>query len=108
MASINGYWFIIIGLIVTTVSLFNDDLEIFIYIGIIFLLYGVGKCGLRFLKKEKKTKAQKEQKPSQEQATQHHPQQNNHQHKQIYFCKNCGKRLTIHDNFCPHCGIRLK
>lgn len=28
--------------------------------------------------------------------------------KDYYTCGNCGFRLSIGDNYCPHCGFRIK
>lgn len=43
---------------------------------------------------------------AQQQQTQQ-SQPGNHQQSAL-FCRNCGKRITMQDNFCPHCGIRMR
>ncbi len=105
MASIHGFWFILVGTVVSVISLLNQDLLIpFIFVGIAFFLYGSGKIIIKITKKNKTH--QNHANHNTKNNNQHHKQQNPQQH--MFFCKKCGNRLKIHDNFCSHCGIQLK
>lgn len=121
MASIHGMWFVLIGLVVTIVSFFNEligDGEtsyiIFIFVGVGFVIYGGGK--LLFYKSKTPTKGTSRGVPSQNVA-EDKPQmvnptaqkyQSQEQQQKILLCKKCGNRIRIHDNFCSHCGAQLK
>ncbi len=135
MANINGWWFIIIGVIVSFTSKFLvEGLEIFVYVGYIFLGYGLIKVLLSYLtsKKNKSNKKhhtnhqnnshKNKQAHSYQSYTQnsngnqqqqaHHNRKQTHPHQnpnsKVMFCRNCGKPYAIQDNFCGHCGLRLK
>jgi disulfide bond formation protein DsbB len=131
MASINGWWFVLIGFIVLIISSLRQELLFFRYVAIVFVLYGLIKLGIKqFFSKKKQEEIKKH--PHNNHTKQHnhqdnihkghhHPQNNiqNHNLRQqnqmqynqqqgIFFCRNCGKKLGIHDNFCSNCGTRIK
>lgn len=45
---------------------------------------------------------------AQQQQTQQGQQQPGNHQQSALFCRNCGKRISMQDNFCPHCGIRMR
>ncbi len=114
MASINWYWFIIIGIGVTIISSFTPKLMAFIVPGTFFIIYGLGKFAVIVKTSRKKPKARHSHSPYRH--TQHEKKYHHdlHMHKNharqvphYRFCPNCGTRLRIHDNFCSSCGSRL-
>jgi len=83
MANISGTVFLIIGAVVSIISLFMEDLRFFVIVGIAFMLYGGGK--LLFSKKKK-------------------PVHKLHKH----HCPFCNRQVDPRDNFCRACGGYLK
>lgn len=100
MASINGIWFLLIGLVVTIISYFNEDLSLFLYVGMAFIVYGAFKLALKYMTSQKEP-AQPKRNPQQP----IQPQQTPPQH---YYCRNCGRKLFMQDNFCTNCGMRQR
>ncbi len=117
-------WFVLIGLVVTLVSLFNEftgdgetSFLLFIIVGIGFIIYGSGKLLLNKSKKPEKPELKKESSKvmlnnesgnSNSTAQKYQSQSQNQQQQKILLCKMCGNRIRIHDNFCSHCGAQLK
>lgn len=56
------------------------------------------------------TDNQNRQQHAQDQHNYHNQQYNQQQAHQpkIFFCRGCGNRLRLHDNFCSHCGMKIK
>mgnify|MGYP001560674080 CR=1 FL=1 len=90
MAKIHWLIYIIVGLFVSISSwrIDYEDLYIFFYAGLVFILIGIAKLifGLN-IKKEKSI-------------TKHHAQG-------AKYCHNCGYAARLHDKFCSKCGVRI-
>jgi hypothetical protein len=114
-----------------------DELWMFTYIGGAFFAYGLLKVIINRLRRPRKKKAHdtypeyahsgqepdhrayrpgQQQHPHyalspqsqyQHQATSHHQKAQQSQHQHPLYCRSCGARLRLHDNFCPHCGLKL-
>ena len=94
MTKIHGAVYIAIGAFVAIVSLLKSDkLFIFLYAGIAFIVIGVSKLILNFLKKGGKTTK----------VHQSHPTQVHH----ARYCSQCGNTLKPNDRFCSICGARV-
>jgi hypothetical protein len=95
MAEIHPLAFIIVGMVVTTVSAFVG-LTFFMYAGIIFMVWGIGKISFKKLTEPKVLKrtgyVHKEVGPAPE-------------HYYVH-CTRCGHRVRPADAFCPSCGLR--
>jgi ribosomal protein L32 len=133
MAKIHGIVYMIVGAIVALVSWKIDynDLLIFFYIGILFLVIGLFKIFMSLARKDEVNQSvAQEEKPhhlrhiregskqhhtvNQHNRAQYHPQrqhqQNTHtarQQVQYKRCKNCGNPARLHDNFCSNCGYNI-
>ncbi len=112
---IHGIVFIIVGAVVLVVSLFNDHLLFFRYVGGLFLIYGTFKLVFMLItdsdsKKEALQKMYSEQMPRNRQGNvQGQNRQNpNFQRLPIFKCRKCGYDLFPHNNFCANCGLRLR
>lgn len=105
MAEIHAAAWIIIGIIVTIVS-FALQLTFFQYLGIIFIVWGLGKLSYRRLSKTDAAVSRAlSLKPllySAPQAPMHHQMRQGHSLR----CPHCGTMVKEHDNFCPRCGAR--
>jgi len=94
MASIHWSAFMIIGAIVSIVSYFLvEELFVFTYVGLAFIVWGLLKLIY------KKLTAPKNPKPHH----QHKKHRVHHPH-----CPFCNIIIKPHDNFCSHCGGYLK
>jgi hypothetical protein len=108
MADIPAAVYILVGLVVTIASIFiaprgADDrpLIFFIYIGIIMMVWGLGKYGYR------KVTAPKKVLPTKQVPIQPHRAQVVHHHAHhAERCPHCGNTVAPHDNFCGRCGAR--
>ena len=117
-------WFVLIGLVVTLVSLFNEftgdgetSFLLFIIVGIGFIIYGSGKLILNKSKEPKKIQPKKDSSKDMfnnqtdnpnSTAQKYQSQSQIQQQQKILLCKMCGNRIRIQDNFCSHCGAQLK
>ncbi len=125
MASIHGLVYIVIGIFVAVTSYFSE-LEIFIYIGIIFVLVGIAKLVLLWLsnKKGNKKNHNPASKPYDYSRSSHNTQNFYHNITQnsSTISQNQGQSSTENRNtkalhvgkklftpmyFCPRCGLRL-
>ena len=102
MAKIHGLIYIVIGFFVASVSwkISYEKLFLFFYIGVLFILFGIGKLifGSREIKEEKQNPAgQKIQNKILYQKM----------HQQFKRCARCGNVARISDNFCSRCGARV-
>jgi len=94
----------------------NTAMTLFFYIGIVLVLVGFGKLGIRKTVK-KEEKEQRVEKASfarelsdqqrrwerEQQRSLYHPAQHN-----IIVCPRCGTKHYATSNFCHKCGARLK
>ena len=87
------FWlWIIVGLFITLASS-ALTMKLFIWIGLLFLVIGIGKRVIAFVFKEKKGK----EKIIHQQAQQ-----------QYYYCPKCKIRVHAAENFCRMCGQKLR
>lgn len=104
MAKIHGIVYFIIGLFVAIASykINYNNLYPFLYVGLLFVVYGVAKIIIGFINKEDK----KEAIPP----NSHKNQLNQFKQipKQQYKrCQTCGNAARSSDNFCARCGNRM-
>jgi len=101
MAKIHGLVYLIAGLFVSVASwrLNYEDLIFFFYIGLLFILVGVGKLVFNLIKKRSGRKE------STSHSTPHH-NLGKHQTHHLKHCSSCGNVLRMHDKFCNRCGAR--
>ena len=135
MAKIHGISYLIIGAAVILISLYSNarsgtnSMTLFIYVGIIFLIVGIIKLFLKFIKRQNKPKqahkpvqhhhaqvhhqqvqhAQHTQPRTHHSSHPHHPQHTQHQQvfPQYIVCPKCHARNHTHSNFCMRCGLRF-
>ncbi len=112
---ISGWIFVFVGGIVTIISLLLSHLTAFIYIGIIFVLYGFVKVLFSRSTKEPKpntssTSQQKVTNPT-SQKEMGKPQLKVHYHPQTNYqyviCPRCGYHMHTSYRFCPRCGYEV-
>lgn len=95
MASLSPFTWIVVGLLVTVVSLFLEGLRFFAIVGVLFLIFGLAR--LVFARRSKKSEA------------------NHTYHRNVpgkpeagkRKCWVCGAQNSSAANFCGHCGHRL-
>lgn len=115
--------YLIIGIFMSAYSKFvevkneNSSVAIFFYVGLGFILYGLGKVAFKkFANKESKAIKQEQQRFQQTMQNQHnqnnrahHNQVHNNQNqKTIIACPRCQARHYSSSNFCHKCGARLR
>ena len=103
-----GVW-LIVGVIVTVVSLFLPDIRYFMVIGLIFLLFGIIKVVARQKKKRHDPSIDHtyhtQQAPDYTKGKQHMQyEQAHHPGKKCYIC---GMRSPMSANYCARCGHRV-
>ena len=117
MAKIHGITYIIIGIAVILMSWFSNarsdsnSMTLFIYVGIIFVIIGIIKIFILFIKKQNE--------PKTHHSVEHHSQQH-HQIHQVHqkvksqtfpghiTCPSCHARNAAHSNFCMRCGYMFR
>ena len=95
MVKIHGIAYILIGIFISTASYMinRENLYIFFYAGMFFIVYGVAKIVLGFII------GQKEQ-----QKTVQHKAQTHQNYKK---CHRCGNVARLTDRFCSRCGTKM-
>ncbi|MBN1156382.1 zinc ribbon domain-containing protein [Candidatus Woesearchaeota archaeon] len=101
MTSIKGIVFIIIGLFVSITSYVlgkkgGTNLQIFVYVGIAFVAFGLVKMLI-----ETAGKPKKEKRP--EQRT--NPASPSNQ--RVKYCPGCGAKMPAYAHFCFNCGMKV-
>ncbi len=127
MANIPGPVTLAVGFIVSGVSFFinkksfsfNGAYSIFLYIGIILVLYGFIMTLIWFMNRKspediqaeiKNDIAEKEKKEKQQGYVFNQVQQKEYdedRYQVVVRCKTCGMAHYIYSNFCSNCGSRL-
>ena len=122
-----GFSQIIIGIFVSVISFYMNKINkdskftLFLYVGLIFLGYGIIKFGIYFLffrdKKEEKPKKVKENEKDPnpkmmhphevKQFKNHNSPMDNH-HPTIIACHACQTKHYSNANFCQMCGAKIK
>jgi len=101
MASLHPLWFIIVGIGVSVTSYFITDkglnYSVFLYVGVIFVVYGLVKWFIVSAKEKSRHKKQKSKPHKQHLA----------RDKQVY-CYDCKVHMPINYRFCPFCGRRVQ
>lgn len=130
MAAINGWTFMLVGAgMAAVVYFFAGDLDAFYYVAAAFFAYGLVKILFRYawgwLKSKGKSKAGHTHNPHHAKHTIHpsqhmvrpdrshqahtqHQAHNNAATRHVFFCRRCGNKLGIHDNFCSKCGMQQR
>jgi len=111
---INGFVYIIVGLILALSSRYfsSGNLKIFFYIGLLFILIGAIKLVLRMFSRGRKssTKGQvirhQPHDDNRGHPRVHHVNPNPHHGQHVKYCSRCNSTERMHANFCSHCGNR--
>ena len=100
MSAIRGEIQLVIGLVVAIVSMFNESLRIFVYVGAIIAVYGLIKVFYRLATKSKEVKHVSHA------HTQHpaHQSQQQHPHSQHYRQQQYNPHSVVHKPQSSHGG----
>ena len=94
MAKIPWYLWLGVGAIMFFVSQYSEaNLEIFVYIGMFFIVIGIFKLLIAFIVGGRGKKAEKEAEEI--------------RHQQ-FMCPRCRNVVASTYTFCPHCGTRMR
>ena len=93
---IPAWAWLLVGLVIAVTS-WHVEMPLFFWLGWAFIAVGIGKYVIGFLLREKET-------PQERKTVQHLAPQQSHQY---YRCP-CGNAVRATDNFCTHCGRRLR
>ena len=110
MAKLPAWSWLIVGLIVAVTSSVVE-IPLFFWLGVVFVAIGAGKYALAAMTREKTPKEKHLQQHVQRHQAQHqqahHAAAMRHPTHQYYRCS-CGAPVKVSDNFCNHCGRRLR
>lgn len=100
MVKIHGIVYIILGAAVlfTSNKIDPKKFQLFIWVGYLFLVIGIAKLGIGFIKRKKESPAE------QKEFRNYYPQQQ----RAARYCQRCRFQLQGYENFCPGCGQRLR
>ena len=109
MASIPYAVFLVVGIVVTVISSFKQELFFFRYIGIVLVVYGTGKLVFKYITE----RALKESEPVEIQTVGRELRMRQAPQElakgiQTTRCLRCGAIVSINHNFCNSCGLRLR
>ena len=110
---IHGFFYLVVGTGIAIISKTVDSKKfvLFVYLGIIFALYGLVKILAASLKKKTVQPPHQVPNPQGSHYTNHlvtsHHRITRDQRISIHYCRNCGNQLRYNDNFCSRCGIRV-
>ena len=97
MVRIHGIAYIVIGIVIAAFSYSIEKLEIFLWAGIAFVVFGFLKLFIdSAMKPKRKAVAHK------------HISSNNPLPPVNRLCSRCGTNIHNMQNFCHNCGIKLK
>ncbi len=115
MAKISGKIYVVVGLAVILLSYLvnmtrdEKSFTLFMFIGGLFILIGIVK---EVISSRKSSHAHETHlhhgthNPSKKQLKAHHTRRP--VQRELEYCRNCGTAVNHHDNFCPHCGNRVR
>ncbi|MBI4146667.1 hypothetical protein HY489_05015 [Candidatus Woesearchaeota archaeon] len=102
MTGIHWLIWLVVGLFVTITSTkLGGKLTMFLWVGILFIVIGIGKLAYKMLTAPKESHKG------------HAPQVHKTTHHEVHngpkrYCPKCGSQAIVHDNYCKHCGMRLR
>lgn len=98
---IKWYFFVIIGILMAVISaFFINKIGIFLIIGVLLVIYGIGKF---LITKKIKSKI------NQEDISENMKRDEHASHKiELTNCPRCFSKVYKHQNFCHNCGCYLK
>lgn len=107
---------LVVGLVVSGVSYFQENFVVFLYVGLLIAAYGGIKLGIAYTKGRKSSVQQpsvQTHHASHVASTHQHQsshQNTAHQHAQqfIHYCPQCRARVVKGAYFCYNCGSRLR
>ena len=109
MVKIHGIVYLIIGAAVlfTSNKIDSQKFQLFIWVGYLFLVIGIAKLGIGFIKRKKESPAERKDLGNiyQQQTGQTAQFQ---QQRAARHCPRCRFQLQGYENFCPGCGQRLR
>lgn len=109
----------ILGVVVTSTSIINKKMRFFIFIGVLFFLYGTYGAILSFIRRVRRKKVAKlatektiksnrrliikNKIKAKREGNNTHANPHNHPHN-LKKCPNCGAIVSKTFRFCPYCG----
>jgi uncharacterized paraquat-inducible protein A len=88
-----------VGLLVAVMSsVVGGKLELFVWVGVLFILIGIAKLVIAYVFRQKEAKQEHTQ----------HQYQTPQQTHQAFYCPRCRSTVRTHDFFCSRCGTRLR
>lgn len=104
MAKIPAWSWLAVGLIVA-VTAWYAEMPLFFWLGWLFVAVGIAKFIIGYVVSEKTVEVKPQHRPAHAHAA-HQPRAVHPAH-QYYRCS-CGAPVRASDNFCTHCGRRLR
>ena len=108
MVKIHGIFYIIMGagILIASYKIDSQKFKLFIWLGYLFLIIGVMKLGIWFVKRKGESPVERRAvgRDNYGQATQ---RQRVVQQRAMY-CPRCGNMLSGNENFCSRCGTRVQ
>lgn len=99
MSALNPFITVIIGLFVSIISYFNESLQIFTYVGLAMITYGVMRFFIFPAENKEGEKKKKKQTKKEEKKEINYPSK---------LCSRCGARLRPFDRYCFYCGVKVR
>jgi hypothetical protein len=96
MAALNPVIYLVVGLMVTIVSVIMG-LNAFIYLGLIFMVWGIARLSWNKVAAKRQKRATDAPEAIVSKPT---------HHIQHVYCPHCGNMVKHNDNFCSRCGAR--
>jgi hypothetical protein len=109
---IHGFVYLVVGTGIAIISKIMDSqkLALFLYLGILFALYGIAKIIVEGLKRKPAPPPQARHPAGpvngNHYVTRHH-RITRTQRTFIQYCRWCGNQLRPYDNFCSRCGQKI-
>ncbi len=98
---ISGWVFLVLGGIVIAASYLIKGLKLFVFVGMLFVIYGIGKLISGFIvKDDEKNDGKTARSDNYEELAAKELQESR--------CKRCRCIVMSYDHFCSGCGIRLR
>lgn len=106
MVKIHWSIYLILGgaVLYTSNRIDSQKFKLFIWVGYLFLAFGVAKFVIWFISRKKETRAERREIRNYDYKNQRMPRQQS----AAGFCQRCGNQLSGYENFCQNCGNRLR